>query len=97
MTQPDPISIPLLPACKDGGIAELCGKLKEAQQSPVVLDAKGLGNVIPSLLLQAILSAERDWQSRDVEFAIENLSDESRETLTLLGLNENHFNLKVVL
>lgn len=97
MTQQDPVSIPLLPACKDGGIAELCENLKDAQQHPIVLDATDLGDVIPSLLLQTILSAERDWQSRDIEFAIANLSDESHETLTLLGLNENHFNSKVVL
>jgi len=93
-TTDSPVSIPLEPACKDDGLLELCNRLKAEHDNPIVLDATNLGDTVPSLLMQTILCAERDWQRRDVDFSISNLSAETNETFCLLGLDEHHFNPK---
>ena len=95
--QQAPVSIPLGPACKEGGLADFHARLKEEYENPIVLDATDLADAIPSLLVQTILCAERDWQRRDIAFSVANLSEESGETFNLLGLEENHFNSKEAL
>lgn len=93
-TQASPVTIPLGSACKEGGIQELCEKLKEEYENPIILDAADLGGTFPSLLVQTLLCAERDWQLRDIEFSVSNLSQDCNDTFCLLGLDENHFSSK---
>lgn len=95
-TEISPVPIPLVPASKEGGLLDLHNRLKEEQDNAVILDATDLGDAFPSLLMQTILCAERDWHRRDIEFSVSNLSEETNQTFCLLGLDEHHFKPKEV-
>jgi chemotaxis protein CheX len=46
---------------------------------------------MPSRCLQLLLSAEQQWRSEELGFAVTHIKDSCRKSLTLLGLEPNRF------
>lgn len=90
----EPSTISLAPLCRDGDVKKLFEQLTAAKSQPITLDAEDV-TTMPSLLLQGILAAEREWQSEDIAFEVINMSDACCQTLTLLGLEDDHFSSEV--
>lgn len=64
--------------------------LEGAMHQPVDLDLSEI-KAMTTLQLQLVLSAQKQWQAEDVPFRVLNINEECRASLTLLGLDSNHF------
>jgi len=68
----------------------LIGFLRGARSAAVEIDCSTV-TAMPSRCLQLLLSAEQQWRSEELEFAVTNISESCRKSLTLLGLEPNRF------
>ncbi len=64
--------------------------LRGSQTQAVEIDC-GNVKVMPSRGLQLLLSAEQQWRSEGLGFAVKNIGASCRKSLTLLGLEPTRF------
>ncbi len=64
--------------------------LRGAQAQAVEIDCSNV-KVMPSRGLQLLLSAEQQWRSEGLGFAVKNIGETCRKSLTLLGLEPTRF------
>lgn len=64
--------------------------LRDARTSAVEIDCAKV-MAMPSRCLQLLLSAEQQWRSEELGFAVTNISESCRKSLSLLGLESNRF------
>ncbi|WP_282091537.1 STAS domain-containing protein [Epibacterium ulvae] len=64
--------------------------LRGAQSKAVEIDCSNT-KVMPSRCLQLLLSAEQQWRSEEVGFAVTNINETCRKSLTMLGLEPTRF------
>ncbi len=64
--------------------------LRGAQSQAVEIDCGGV-KIMPSRGLQLLLSAEQQWRSEGLGFAVKNIGESCRKSLTLLGLEPARF------
>ncbi len=64
--------------------------LSSARSSAVEIDCSTVA-AMPSRCLQLLLSAEQQWRSEELGFAVTHINETCRKSLTLLGLEPNRF------
>jgi chemotaxis protein CheX len=64
--------------------------LRGARSAAVEIDCSNVA-AMPSRCLQMLLSAEQQWRSEELGFAVTHINDSCRKSLTLLGLEPNRF------
>ncbi len=69
---------------------QLVNFLRGAQTNAVEIDCSNV-KVMPSRGLQLLLSAEQQWRSEELGFAVTNINEACRKSLTLLGLEPTRF------
>jgi len=74
-------------------VLRLSDFLKQAQGSPVCVDASGT-DFIPTLWLQAILSAEQSWLSAGLRFDLSNVNETCCNGLSTLGVDPSRFSVE---
>jgi anti-anti-sigma regulatory factor len=61
------------------------------ENEPVVVDATGK-DIIPTPVLQALVSASNHWQQRDLDLSIIGCSDLAKANLEMVGIDlSQHF------
>ena len=71
-------------------LSPLTAFLGGARSVAVEIDCSKVA-AMPSRCLQLLLSAEQQWRSEELGFAVVNINDSCRKSLTLLGLEPNRF------
>ncbi|MEP5760905.1 MAG: STAS domain-containing protein [Litoreibacter sp.] len=89
-----PSVISLAPLLRAGGVKQLFEQLVAARTHPITIDANEV-DMMPSLVFQTLLAAEREWQAEHIPFTLINMSEAFCQTLSLLGLDNDHFSSEV--
>ncbi|MCD9149630.1 STAS domain-containing protein [Pseudophaeobacter flagellatus] len=71
-------------------LSPLATFLGEARTAAVEIDCSNVA-AMPSRCLQLLLSAEQQWRSEELGFAVTHITESCRNSLTLLGLEPNRF------
>ena len=71
-------------------LTSLIAFLGGARSATVEIDCSNVA-AMPSRCLQLLLSAEQQWRSEELGFAVTQINDSCRKSLTLLGLEPNRF------
>ncbi|MFY0692691.1 MAG: hypothetical protein JXR14_12305 [Paracoccaceae bacterium] len=77
-----------------GGEDPLFSFLKAQQKSPVTVSLRQVPRM-DALRLQILLAAQCQWLSDAVPFAVTEISEGCAESLVLLGLEPDHFQLDI--
>lgn len=71
-------------------LSMLTEALDKAAGAPVAIDLQSV-SALTSVHLQVLLAAQKGWEADDTHFEVVNISDDCRRSMTLLGLEPNHF------